>query len=130
MLRHDDAEKRFLDRIGLALKGTKAIREDIEVLRREGDETAIGQLSRKALVILGAIAFLEEDILRPAFESVLANNHGTLLALLQILRQQQNAIGDDIGEDFENNLMADPFLLVVGLARARRGRGQRYVKLP
>ena len=114
VLRHDDREERFLDRIGLALQRAEAIAEEIKVLRGEGHEAAVGQPGR---VIVIELAVAEEHVGGPALQAVLADDHRPPLARLDVLGHQQHAIREDVGKHVQDNLVAGPFLALVALSR-------------
>jgi hypothetical protein len=42
MLRNDDRKQRLFDRVRLALQRAKPIAENVQVLRREGNEASFG----------------------------------------------------------------------------------------
>ena len=125
MLRHDDREERLLQRIGLALQRAEAVLEDVQVLRREGDEAALGQLGGE--VVIGRVV-ARDDVLGTPFQAVLADDDRPPLARLKVLRHQQNAVGDHVGKDIEHHLVAGPRRRVVGLARAGIGGQTRLVE--
>ena len=89
MLRHDDREQRLAERVGLALQRAEVVLADVRVLRGERDEAALGQLGGEALDRRLVFSLLADDVLRPAFEAVLADDDGPLLAGLQVLGQQR-----------------------------------------
>ena len=94
VLRQDEGEQRRLDRVGLAAEEAIAVLAAIGVVRREDDEAALGQPggdSRDRPV------FPSMTILRHAVAAVLADDHGPFLARLEILRQQQHAPGEHVG---------------------------------
>ncbi len=61
----------FLSGLRLALQRTKAVAEQIEILRGEGHEPPLGQAGGE-IVIVGAVA--HDRIAGPAFQPVLADD--------------------------------------------------------
>src|SRR5262249_35423742 len=121
-----DREERLAERVGLPLQGAELVLADVQVLRRERDEAAAGQFGRERLV--GGVALLADGVLRPALEPMLADDDRPLLAGFQVFRQKQNSIGDPIGENVEDDLVAGPVVGLVGLAAARVGGQQLLVE--
>ena len=66
MLRDDDREQRFLERIGLALQRTEAVAEQIEILRGERDEAAVGQAGGEIVIV---VAVADDRVGRPALRA-------------------------------------------------------------
>ena len=114
MLREDDREERFLQRIGLALEHAEGVAPAIRIMRREGDEAAFGQ--SRGVRLIGAIAarfrIVVDRVQRHAFKPVLADDDRTALAQLEVFRNQQNAPGKNIGPDVEGDFVAGPLRLV------------------
>src|SRR5438132_9535913 len=97
MLRNDDRKESLAQRVRLALQRAEAVLKYVKVLRREGDEAALGQASGEGFVV--RISFLADRVLRPAFQTVLADDHRPFFARLQIGGQKQNAVSDHVGEN-------------------------------
>ena len=62
------------------------------------------------------------EVLRAALETVLADDDGALLVLADALGDEQDAIGEDIAVDVEDDFVAGVFFFAVDQARARSGR--------
>ena len=54
------------------------------------------------------VARFADRVLRPAFQSVLADDDGPLLARLQIVGQQEQPVGDDVGKDIQDDFVGRP----------------------
>ena len=95
---------------GLALrcKHAELVVADVRVLRRVDDVAPVGELGAEGMVVFGV--FLGVDhVGRPAFQAVLADDHRPLLAGLQVLRQQQDAVGEHVGVEVERHFVARYF---------------------
>ena len=103
-------------RVGLAAEPAVAVFAAVEIVRREDDEAALGQL-RGEIVIVRASSPSTTSLGTPS-ASVLADDHGPPLARLEILGHQQNAPGKHVLPDVEHHFVADPLFRVVDLARA------------
>src|SRR4051812_39042796 len=114
MLRSDDREKRFAERIEFALQDAKSVAEDVKILRRENDEAAFRELGRE-IVVSRFIAF--NDILRSSFQSVLANDDGTLFAGLDVFREKKNPIRAKFGKCPKADFVPFPQRFVIDEAR-------------
>ena len=100
---------------------------DVRVLRRVDD---VAQFDEPAREVVVDRPLLDVDgVGRPPFEAVLAHDHRPLLAGLQVLRQQQDAVGEHVRVHVEHHLVAGPGLLVVHLPRARVERHRRLGQL-
>ena len=110
VLREDDGEERFLQRIGFALEHAEGVVAAIRIMRREGDETAFGQSRGEGLVvgIAAALRIVVNRIHRHAFQSVLANHDRSALARLEIFRHEQHAPGKDGWPDIERDVVGSP----------------------
>ena len=127
VLRDDHREERLLERVRLALEGPEAVAEDVEVLGREGDEPAAGE-GRGEVVVRLVVDLRVGHVLRSAFEAVLADDDRPPLALLDPLRHEQDAVGDHVREDVEDDLVAEELRVVVDLAGARVGGQERVIE--
>ena len=97
--------------------------KDVEILRRERDEALFGQADGE-LVIGGAFDLGVGDVLRPALQAVLADDDGAFFPVLDPLGQEQDAVGDHVGEDVHDDLVAGELGFVVDPSRADvRGQG-------
>jgi hypothetical protein len=127
VLRHDDREQRLLQRVGLPLQGAEAVPKDVRVLRRVGDEAALGQL-RRVHVIRRVIDLGIGHVLRAPLQPVLADHDRPPLARLDVLGQKQNAVSNHVRENVEHDFVASVFRLVVNLSRAGISGGERQVE--
>ena len=69
------------------------------------------------------------EVLRAALETVLADDNGALLVLTDALGDEQDAIGEDIAVDVEDDFVAGVFFFAVDQARARSGRAAAGTRL-
>ena len=97
----------FLIGFALRCRVRKRSLEEVQVLRREGHEAAIGQPGGK--VVIGGIV-ARKDVGRPAFQAVLADDHRPPLARLDVLGHQQHAVGEHLGQHVQHDFVADPLL--------------------
>ena len=117
MLGGDEREQRQLERVGLALQQAESIAADVRVLRGEDDVAAVGQVGAESVV--RGLDRPVDDHLRGALQAVLADDHRPPLAGLDVLGQQQDAVGEHVRIDVENHLVARPLVVVHDPARAR-----------
>ena len=103
MLGDDEGEEGFADGVGFELEGAEAIFEDVEVLGGEGDEAALGEGGGEGLVVV--VAGLADGVLGAALEAVLADDYGTASARGDVIRDEQEAVGEQAGEDVEDDLV-------------------------
>ncbi len=125
MLRDDGGEEGLAEGITLALEGAETVFEDVGVLGRERDESAVREAS--GVVVIGVVISFDE-VLGATFKSVLADHHRTTFAGLEILWNQQDSVRDDVGEHIEDDFVTGPAFAFVGAAGARGGRQQRVVE--
>ena len=127
MLGDDDREERLAQRVGLALKRAEAVFKDVQVLRCKRDEPSLGQTDG-VLVVRRVVLLGVGDVLRAALQAVLANHHRALLAVLDVLGQEQDAIGDHVREDVHHHFITRVLRLVIDLPRADVRRQQLLVE--
>ena len=113
----DEREQRLAERIGLALQDAEVVPADVGVLGGEDDEALVGEC--RAERVVQASCSRIDDHVRPAFQPVLADDHRPPFARLEILGQEQHAVGEHVGVDVEHDLVAGPLRLVDEFA----GRG-------
>ena len=87
VLGDDEGEEGFADGVGFALEEAEAVFADVEVLRGEGDEAALGEAGGEGLV--GFESGFADDVLRAAFEAVLADDDGAFFAGLNAVGQRR-----------------------------------------
>src|SRR5262249_28615852 len=102
------------------LDHAEAVAPDIGILRRIGDEAFRSQSGRVTVVII-RVALRLDGIPRRALQSMLAYYNGTLLAGLDVLRDQQNSIRENAGPHVQRHFVAAILRLVVDLPRSRIG---------
>ena len=107
-----------LQRMRLALDLAEPVLADVRVLRRERDEAFFGQARGEAVVEV-RVDRRVGHFPRPAFEPVLADDDRAPLAGLEVLRHEQDAVGEHAGPDVEHDLVAAELRLV----EHRRVRG-------
>ena len=130
MLRDDVAEQRPAERVRLALERAEQVMAAIRVLRRVGDEAALGQFGGEALVVLVPFrAGAANRVHRDSLESVLTDDDRPFLTRLQISRQQQDARRDHVGVDIQDHFVAGVLFLIEHLPRARVQRHRRLGEL-
>ena len=78
MLADDEREERQAQRVGLALQDAELVLADVGVLRRVDDVAAVGELCAEGVVVL-RLHLRVDHVRRPAFEPVLADDHGPFL---------------------------------------------------
>ena len=101
---------------------------DVRVLRRIDDVAAVRELGAEGVVGPRLRPWID-DVLWPAFEAMLADDHRPVLAGLQVFRHKQDAVGEDVRIEIERDFVAFPFRLVVDQARARVHRHGRRGQL-
>ena len=68
--------------------------------------------------MVGAVVALN-DVLWPSLQSMLANDDRALFIGLQVTRQEQYSVGDDVWENIEDYFVAHPFFCVVDFSATR-----------
>src|SRR5439155_955724 len=124
VLMKDEREQRSLEEIRLAAEQAVLVFPAIRIVGREDDEAALGEL-RGEVVIGPGISF--HRVLRQAVPTVLTNDDGTLLAGLQIFRKEQDSPREEFRSDVQHDVISDPLLLVVDLARPGIGGRERIL---
>src|SRR3974390_3271061 len=104
--------------MALALDLPEAVLADIRVLGSVDYEPLVRQ-ARSEVMVIRAIDFGIRDVLRAPFEAALADNHRAALAGFEVLGNQQNAVGEYVGPDIQNHLVAAELWGVVDKARPR-----------
>jgi hypothetical protein len=77
VLGDDEGEQRRFDGVGLAAEPAIAVFAAIQIVRREGDEPALRQRSRK--IVVGGVVGVE-GIARHAVAAMLADDHRAALS--------------------------------------------------
>ena len=127
MLRDDHREKRLFQWVSLALERAEAVLEDVQVLRSEGHKPALGQLGGECFVVM--IVFFANDALGAALEPVLAHDHRSPLAVLDVPRETEDPVGDEIREHVEHHFVVGDRVALHHLARADVRRQQLLVEM-
>src|SRR3569832_658062 len=73
-------------------------------------------------------AWFADGVLRSAFQSMLASDHRSSFARLQVARNQQKAVGNDIRKYIQHHFVAGPFVFLVSLPGPRIGWQQRLLE--
>ena len=113
----------------LTLDLTKAVLPDVRILWREGDEALIRQSNGESMVE-GGVDLRVRHISRPPLQPVLANDDRTPFSRLNILRNEQNAGGEDARPNVQHHFIAEEFRLVKNEPRARVRRHAGVGKPP
>src|SRR5438105_14547942 len=99
MLRENDREERFFDRISFALELPELLVAAIRIVRSKHDETLFGQTRGERFVIAKSLAVLvfSHNIVRHSFQTVLADDNGPALARFEIVRHKKITPGKYVG---------------------------------
>ena len=94
------------------MQDTKGIPSTVGIVRREGDESAVGQFGGEALVIAeGPIIRVPRDhVVRHPLETMLANDNGAFFDFTDALWHEQVAPGENILPNIKCHLVANPFM--------------------
>src|SRR5215467_8016281 len=95
----------------LTLDLPKAVLPDVRILWREGDEALVRQPNGESMVE-GGVDLRIRHISRPPLEPVLANDIGTPFSVLNILRNEENAVREDARPNVQYHFVAEEFRLV------------------
>jgi len=103
------------------LEGTKLVSHQVWVLRSEDDEAFLAELGCE--IVIGSVVTLDH-VFWASFQAMLAYNHGTPLAGLNVFRHEEDTIGKELGVCVENDFVPRPFCLIVYFSRTRGEREQ------
>src|ERR1700730_12682821 len=95
-----------------ALNHTKAILEDLGILRRICNKDLVRQFGRETMLVVRVLIGIG-GVARTAFQSMLANHDRTFFAGLDSFRDVQDAVSEYSGPDVEDHLVAAKLRLVV-----------------
>ena len=107
MLGHHEREKSFSHRVGLPLERTKLVSHQVWVLGCEYDVAFFAELGCE--IMIGSMIALDH-VFWASFQTVLAYHHRTPLAGLNVLRHEEDAIGEELRVHVENDFVPRPFL--------------------
>src|SRR5262245_2602954 len=93
------------------LDHAETILSNVGVLWSEGDEPLFGEPHCIAVIVV-AVDLGIGYVGRPALEPVLAYHDGTPLPGGNILRHEENALGEDAGPNIEHHLVSAIFWLI------------------
>src|ERR1035441_7421040 len=107
MLAEDERKNRQFQRICQPLKLAESVAANIGILWAVGNETVVGQLGRKFVIVVQTLPARFNQILRPSVETVLANHHRPSLTGSDTPRHEQNPVGVDIRPKQNQNLVTE-----------------------
>ena len=72
---------------------------------------------------------IQKDVGGSSFQAVLTDDNRTLFAFLQVLRNEQHAISENVWEDIEHHFVTSPIVRFPRLSRASVERQQLFIEV-